>query len=345
MKILLIGPYPPPHGGVSVHLSGIHRQLIAAGIPCRILDTGRGRLGLNFGIVLLRHACQGWTLHLHTNGHNLKSWLVALACGLAGQSSGGCVLTLHSGMAPGYLRAASGWRRRLAGFVCSLYERVICVSDGIRDALLSLGLPPQRTEIVPACLRTERPEVCLDPSILAWIGRHRPLLSTALFFRPEYGFDLLATAVTRLRLRYPSVGCLVMGSGEQREEAERRMNETGLDENILMLGDVNHDTCLALMSASDVFVRPTLADGNSISVREALALGVPVVASRVGTRPAGAILFQPGDVEEMLAKLEVAMAMQRDGEVPVAGCMDRLVEIYQQVTAYRSEGGLCLNLK
>jgi glycogen(starch) synthase len=333
MKILLIGPYPPPHGGVSVHVSGIHLQLIAAGVPCRVLDTSRDRPGLGFGIVLLRHAWRGWTLHLHTNGHNLNSWLVALGCGLAGQSSGGCILTLHSGMAPGYLRAAPRWGRRLAAFVCSLYMRVVCVSDGVRNALLSLGLPPHRTEIVPACLKTERPEVSLDPSILAWIGRHQPLLSTTLFFRPEYGFDLLASAVARLRLRYPSVGCLVMGSGEQREEAERRIRETGLEENVLLLGDVDHDACLALMSVSDVFVRPTLEDGDSISVREALSLGVPVVASRIGTRPAGAILFQPGDLGEMLSKVEQAMAMKRDGEAPSAGCMDRLMEIYQQVTA------------
>jgi glycosyltransferase involved in cell wall biosynthesis len=335
MKILLIGPYPPPHGGVSVHVSGIHRQLTATGVRCRVLDTGRDRPGLAFGIVLLHHAWQGWTLHLHTNGHNLKSWLVALGCGLAGQFSGGCILTLHSGMAPGYLRAASRWRTRLAAFVCSLYTRVICVSDGIRDALLSVGLPADRVEVVPAWLRTERTVVSLDPSILAWIGRHQPLLSTALFFRPEYGFDLLATAIARLRLRYPSVGCLVMGTGERRNEADRRIRETGLEENVLMLGDVHHDACLALMSASDVFVRPTLEDGDSISVREALSLGVPVVASRTGTRPSGAILFQPGDVEEMLSQVELAMTVKRDGEAPAAGCMDRLMEIYQQVRAPR----------
>jgi glycosyltransferase involved in cell wall biosynthesis len=335
MKILLIGPYPPPHGGVSVHLSGIHLQLMAAGVRCRVLDTDRDRPGLGFGIVVLRHAWQGWTLHLHTNGHNLKSWLVALGCGLAGQARGGCILTLHSGMAPGYLRDAPAWGRRLAAFVCSLYTRVICVSDGIRCALLALGLPPHRTEIVPAWLKTERPEVSLDPSILAWMGRHQPLLSTALFFRPEYGFDLLATALARLRLRYPSVGCLVMGTGEQREEAVRRIHETGLEENVLMLGDVNHDACLALILVSDVFIRATLEDGDSTSVREALSLGVPVVASRTGTRPAGAILFQPGDVGEMLSKVELALALKRDGETPAAGCMDRLMEIYQQVTAPR----------
>jgi glycosyltransferase involved in cell wall biosynthesis len=309
------------------------------------LETGRDRLGLGFGLVLLRHACQGWTLHLHTNGHNLKSWLVALGCGLAGLSSGGCILTLHSGMAPGYLHAAPGWRRRLAAFVCCLYTRVIGVSDGIRDALLSLDLPPHRTEMVPAYLMTERPEASLDPSILAWIGRHQPVLSTTLFFRPEYGFDLLATAVARLSLRYPSLGCLVMGSGEQREQAERRIHEMGLEENVLMLGDVNHDTCLALMSASDVFVRPTLEDGDSISVREALALGVPVVASDIGTRPAGAILFQRGDVGEMLSKVELAMSSKRDPRVPAADCMNRFMEIYQHVRGHSSEESLCLNLK
>ena len=84
-----------------------------------------------------------------------------------------------------------------------------------------------------------------------------------------------------------------------------------------------------------MFVRATLADGDSTSVREALSLGVPVVASDIGTRPAGAILFPPGDVEEMLSKVELAMAIPADGEVPVAGCMDRLMEIYQQVTAPR----------
>ncbi len=335
MKILLIGPYPPPHGGVSVHVSGIHLQLIAAGERCRVLDTSRDRPGLGFAIALLRHAWQGWTLHVHTNGHNLKSWLLALGCGLAGRASGGCILTLHSGMAPGYLRAAPLWRRGLAAFVCSLNTRVICVSDEIRSAILSLGLPPHRIEIVPACLKTERPEVSLAPAILAWIARHQPVFSTTLFFRPEYGFDLLATAVARLRLRYPSVGCVVMGSGEQREDAERQIHETCLEENVLLLGDVKHNDCLALMSASDVFVRPTLEDGDSISVREALSLGVPVVASRIGTRPPGAILFQPGDVGEMLSKIELAMATKRGGGAPVAGCMNRLMEIYQQVTAPR----------
>ena len=196
-------------------------------------------------------------------------------------------------------------------------------------------------EVLPAFLKAERPEVSPESGLLPWIGRHRPLFSTVLFFRPEYGFDLLVAALTRLSRLYPSLGCLVMGSGEQRAEAEERVREAGLEESILLLGDVNHDACLALMSVCDVFLRPTREDGDSISVREALSLGVPVVASRVGTRPAGAILFHPGDVEEMVCKVELALASKKGSQPQAAGCMERLLEIYRQVDG--TEGSLCLN--
>lgn len=146
MRVLLIGPCPPPHGGISVHVSGIQRQLIAAGVTCRVLDMSLVRPGLRFAWIVLRHAIEGWTLHVHTNGHNVKSWLIALGCGLAGQSRGGCILTLHSGLVPGYLETAPLWRRRLATLACSLYRQVICVSPEIRSALLSLGLDPRRLE-------------------------------------------------------------------------------------------------------------------------------------------------------------------------------------------------------
>jgi glycosyltransferase involved in cell wall biosynthesis len=331
MKILLIGPYPPPHGGISVHVSGIHRQLTAAGVQCEVLDTSNIRSRLRFAMALVPYAAGGWTLHLHTNGHNRNSWLLALLCGTAGQWSGGCVLTLHSGMMPGYVKSGPAWRKELAGFTCRRYSRVICVGPELQDAAISLGTPIARTEVAPACLTTVSPDVALDPQLDAWIQQHRPLLSTALFFRAEYGFDLLVEGLSHLRHWHPGLGCLVMGSGEQHAEAATLVREAGLDDHVRLLGDVDHDTCLTLMSRSDVFVRPTLEDGDSISVREALALGVPVVASRVGSRPPGAILFQPGDFKDMLAQIELAVSDRRREAAPAAGSMDRLLDVYRQV--------------
>jgi len=331
MRVLLVGPYPPPHGGISVHVLGIERHLAEAGVSCQVLDTSRVRSWIGFSFALLHYAMKGWTVHFHTNGHNGKSWLLALWCGIVGQCSENRLLTLHSGMAPGYMLAQRGWRRYLMGLTCRLYSRVICVSTAIRDAVVLLGLPADRTDVAPAFLETESRAVVSDRKILEWLEQHQPLFSTALFFRPEYGFELLVTAVARLRLRYPSVGCLVMGIGEQELEAKKLVCESGLENHIWLSGDIDHDACLALISRSDVYVRPTLSDGDSISVREALALGVPVVASRVGTRPAGAILFEPGDLTDLLSKIDSALAVEKVSPAFDTGYMDRLMEIYRQV--------------
>lgn len=313
-----------------MHVSGIHRRLISAGVVCAVLDTSQIPNRFRFAMELAAYAFRGWTFHLHTNGHNRNSWLLALLCGVAGQWSGGCILTLHSGMMPGYVKSGRRWHRMLAEMVCRLYSRVICVGPEIRDAVISLGTPEERTEIAPACLATETSGATLDQQLIDWLARHRPLLSTTLFFRPEYGFDLLIEGLVELCRRNPSLGCVVMGAGEQYAEGAQLVRQSGLEDNVLLLGDVDHDKCLALISRSQVFVRPTLQDGDSISVREALALGVPVVASSVGARPAGSILFSPGDVGDMLSKIDLAWTLEPGEGVAETGSMNRLLEIYRQ---------------
>lgn len=305
-KILLVGPCPPPHGGISVHVAGIRCRLEDAGVTCDALDTSVIPSRPAFARRLFTAATKGWQIQLHTNGHNPNSWVLALLGGIAGKLSGHSVLTLHSGMMPEYARSASGPKRWIAALACRLYSRIVCVGVELQSAVVALGAPADRTEISPAYIGVEPRPVPLEPEVETWLRRHYPVLTTAMFFRPEYGFDLLIDAVVKLREENPHLGCLVMGSGEQQQQAAARVRAEGLENNVLLLGDVSHDTCLTLFARSQVFVRPTFEDGDSISVREALALGVPVVASRVGHRPPGAVLFEPGNVADLLTKINAA---------------------------------------
>jgi glycosyltransferase involved in cell wall biosynthesis len=249
----------------------------------------------------MQYASKGWAIHLHTNGHNRKSWLMAFICGsIAGAFRVPAHLTLHSGMVAHYLTVQARCRT-FAKLVCRFYERIICVSPAIEEALASLGVPRHRMEVRAAFAPPEYPAVSLDQPLVHWMENHRPLLSTTLFFRPEYGFPLLVDAIARLRQQYPSIGCVVMGSCEHGEDALDLVRQAGLEDHMLLLGDVEHDRCLSVMAASELFVRATLHDGDSISVREALALGVPVLASRTGNRPDGIHFFQPGNVDDLVA--------------------------------------------
>jgi glycosyltransferase involved in cell wall biosynthesis len=246
---------------------------------------------------LFRHVCDDWSLHVHTNGENYKSWLIALACGLTAQAGPGATLTLHSGGVPAYLRENPGLKRHVARFASLLYDRVVCVSEEVAAAIAGLGIGPEKLQIEPAFLPIEAPGVAVPEHIESWMQQHSPLITATMFFRPEYGFEVLARGVLQLRQRYPRIGCLVMGSGENRSDAEAVITESDMNDSLYLAGDVHHELCLALMSRSSVFVRPTFRDGDSISVREALALGIPVVASNVGARPAGTIMFEPGSVD------------------------------------------------
>ena len=288
-----------------MHVRALEERSVAAGIATRVINSNRAGLKLIAQVFL--HACRGWTVHFHTNGHNSRSWLLAGICGLASRIGPGGMLTLHSGMVPAYVRSASPLQRLFARFVCSLYRRVICVSVAIRTAITSLGVRITRTELSEAYLGVQATGAPLDPELENWIRAHAPVLCTALFFRPEYGFDVLLAALRELRGTHPLIGCVVMGDSDHRGNAQRAVSAAGLQSHVLLAGDLRHSDCVNLIARCNVFVRPTLEDGDSVSVREAVGLGVPVVASEVGTRPPEAILFPCGDPAGLSAKVRLAI--------------------------------------
>src|SRR5437867_3409865 len=233
MKLLLIGPYPPPHGGISVHVAETRALVESSGAECRVLnispragpspDYERIRNGAGLARMVARYARSGWTLHLHINGHNRKAWLIAFVCGVFGRAAPSRLLTLHSGLAPSYLGSGGMLRRALLRATCRLYPRIVCVSRPIQEAVLRLGIDAARLRILPAFVPRQPSAVPLGRDLEEWIGAHSPVLSTTLFFRPEYGFDLLVRALALLRARHPDVGCLVMGSREGMESEKARV--------------------------------------------------------------------------------------------------------------------------
>ena len=313
---------------------GAHERMKRAGLQSSVLNVDPRAPASNAYVKisgaadlvcqLFRHVSDEWTLSVHTNGHNPKSWLIALMCGVAAQWGPPASLTLHSGGVPVYLTAGSQWRRLIARLACLMYGQVVCVNGEIARAVSALGVPQSVLAITPAFLPFEKPGAGLPEDISRWIKTHSPLLSTAMFFRPEYGFELLLDAMKELRKVHPDAGCVVMGDGQHREKAVTQIESAGLRGAVLLTGDLDHEVCLVVMANSDVFVRPTFMDGDSISVREAAALGVPVVASSVGTRPEGTVLFEVGNKVELVERIEAVVGTDHplplgEGRVRVSG--------------------------
>jgi glycogen synthase len=301
-RVLLVGALPPPTGGVATHVRELARALAEAGVDVTTVDPRDHRR-------LLVELARADFVHLHTNGHNRGSWMLAALC--SGRRS---LLTLHSGLAPAYIAA-----HRFTRAVAARYRQVIAVNDEIARALDVDTVLPAWT---PRSLAFRLP----PPGLSRLRARHRPLYAAALAPGPEYGASLLLDAFAALPL--PDKGLIVHGPGTRAlaDDVSRR----GLRHSVALLGELPRERALAVVAACDVFVRPTLADGDSVSVREALALGRPVVASAVGHRPEGVLTFRAcsaANCAELLFHAHVCAPSTP--HPPTGDALPSLLKIYQ----------------
>jgi len=318
-RLVLVGPYPPPWGGISVHLRSLRALAGRAAIEAEILDVGEGhgaRTGadrihdggsrLRFLSGLARTVRRGDAVHVHTSGNNAKAWLVALAASRPTVRADRRLLTVHSGLAPALLERSSRVRA-LARAAAQGYRRILCTNAGIAAALQACGIPRFQLQVVSPFLPADVEAKRAPPKARAARERHDPLLACALAPGRQYGRAILLDALAILAERTPGLGCLVFGSGTSGEELREAIEARRLEGKVIALGEIDHDEALGAIGLSDLFVRPTLADGDSLSVREALGLGVRVVASDAAPRPRGVVTFPTGRSEALASVVEAAL--------------------------------------
>jgi glycogen(starch) synthase len=332
-KIVLVGDYPPPAGGIAVHVQQLHRWLRERGVPVRVLDIGKGGHDRQDPGVLPARAPQTLVrrlarvspdsvVHLHTSGNNPRAWyLTALVSLVLAHRAPPPVITVHSGKLPAFA-ARSPWNRLLIGTALARYGAVVAVSDAVAEALRRCRVPSEKLHVQPAFLASQVRLGRAPPALSDLRARCSPVISMADHPDPVYGRELIAAALPPLRARFPRLGLALFGPGSEATAAALKQPAIGL-------GELDSAAAQAVIAESDLFLRPTLADGDAISVREALALGVRCVASDASARPAGVTRFRSGEPASLLEAVDRALA----SPVPAAQAVDAgpaLLAIYRQ---------------
>jgi glycosyltransferase involved in cell wall biosynthesis len=111
---------------------------------------------------------------------------------------------------------------------------------------------------------------------------HRRVMVVANL-RPEKGYDVLIEAAAHVLRRFPDARFACVGTGPELGAIRARMIERGVEDAFTLLGQ--RDDVAALLAATDVFVLPSRTESLPNSVLEAMAAGLPVVASAVGGVP------------------------------------------------------------
>ena len=338
MKVLLIGDYPPPAGGVAIHVQQLAHSLEQSGEEVSVLNIGVGstvRTPLKFGRALIHQIRPRTVCHLHISGNNLKAWMVAIALGAIGRLLGArLVVTVHSGLFPKFIDA-SPRHRILVRLALLGMDRVIAVSEAVGQGLNQARLPAHKLRVVPAFLVDQVKPAPGPNAFIETRPRFSTLISMAHHPSPIYGQVILLNALAILRGKNPGWGLVAFGPGSQGAVFRQQVESRNLTEAVVGLGELSHAETLGVIAGSDVFVRPTLADGDSISVREALTLGVRCVASDVASRPEGTVLFKSENSNDLASGLERAMQTVPQ-HFPMPDVASILLKIYREIDSSRS---------
>lgn len=240
-------------------------------------------------------------LHFHTARAH------ALAAFLGGASGVSRVVTRRMDY-----RLRGGWyTRRLYNHGV---QAVIAISEGVRAMLIESGVETTRIRLVPSGVQPERfaprpgaraaARARFDVTDAQWLA----VVVGALEERKGHAVLLDALAA----LRDPRIRVLCAGDGSLRDALPARAAALGIGDTVRFLGPV--DDVAELLAAADALLMPSHHEGLGVAALEAMAAGLPVVASHVGGLPEAVVdgetglLVPPGDPATLAAAIATLAA-------------------------------------
>lgn len=346
MRVLLLGPYPPPHGGVQTNLVGIRSFLLKHGTPCAVINITRHRKPdadevyypeNPYRLIQLLARLKYDVIHLHIGGM-LTTRLLSLACVCAGCPRAKSVMTFHSGGYPSTPEGQSLGPNSFAGFVLRRFDGLIGVNQEIMAFFRKLRVSPHRARLISpyALVADEQFSSALPEPLAGFLATHNPVLISVGLLEPEYDLPLQIEVLPQLRQKFPEAGLLLIGSGTLEDDLRKRIQESSCTPHILLTGDVPHAATMEAVSRSRLMLRTTLYDGDALSVREALQLGTPVIATDNGMRPAGVHLIPKSNLPALLAAIDQRLTsapgeLQTAPPAPDEGNLKAVLDLYRNL--------------
>ncbi len=342
LRILQLGPYPPPEGGISRNMLAIREELYACGHSCSIIATSRSSRVIeepdvyhprsSFELLRLLSSLNYDILHLHIGGDIGRRVLaLAAACVFFGRNRS--VLTLHSGAYPLTVEAREASPNSIRGTIFQRFSQLIAVNEAIGDVFRRYGVKPERIKVIlPFDLRLPDERIEVPKELVDFCERHSPLLLSVGGLEGDYDPLFQINAMKDIRSEFPNAGLLIVGDGSMRGEVKSVITASGYDESVFIAGNIEHGITLHLINDADIVLRTTLFDGDAISIREAMFLGTPVIATETKSRPEGVHLIGIGDKDALVKKIRQIVStpkQERPDSLPDNTNIKEIVEIYK----------------
>jgi glycosyltransferase involved in cell wall biosynthesis len=263
----------PPKPGATVRLAVSPRRVAAAVdyvvrlSEAGIIGRGRALAMIPVAAQLVDHADRAGITHVHCHSFGSAAHLCALAWRMGGPTYS---LTLHGDL-PVY---GTDHRSKLSG-CCA----VGCDGPHLVDPLVELGYP--RDRILPNWMGVETDK--FTPADRPAEGEALRIITVARLNRNK-GHRFALQAIAGLAAEGVACRYTLVGEGPYRQEISAEVERLGLADRVRFLGSMGEAAVRDALREHDVFCLPSVGVGEAgpISVMEAMACGLPVVASDIG---------------------------------------------------------------
>ena len=347
MHVLQLTPYPPPEGGISRNALAIRDELRRTDHKCSIIAITKSDTTTDeedvyhprtpFELMKLLANLKYDVLHVHVGGEISRRVLAFLAtCAVFGR--GRSVLTLHSG---GYALKNAGGAKKLTlpGFVFRRFRRIIAVNSLMIRMFESFGVKKEILSLIAPFVHQSPDQSVEIPSKLQdFAARHQPFLLSASLLEDTYDLFMQIEAMEKVLEKSPDAGLMIIGSGSLETRLKAAIAAKSYAERIFLTGDVEHKITLHLINRADILLRTTKFDGDAISVREALFLETPVIATDNKMRPEGVNLIPIGDVKALVATIEMLSKREKPPKTKKPDDVSNITEvlkIYEEIAGVK----------
>ena len=324
-ELAIVGAVPPPFGGVTVHILRLANRLTNLGVRFRIVNLNSS-IEDHPTIVSWRRRTlrriSAWVFRspekaVVVMNKRISVWLFFAMIGCLRRQR---ILIRLQGSDLVDWKQQRRWKLRLAAVCLRRVSGVVCVNSELADAVIGLGVDPSRVLLMPGFLPPAPEELDstkIEKPTASFLAAHSPIIAANGKVAQHagedlYGLDLLVELLRRLNPSFPNAGLIVCLATPSKQEQQNlngliaRATALGLEGKILF--QTTAGFFLPVLARASVFVRPTNTEGDSNSVREALSLGIPTVASDVAERPPGTVLFRNRDLDDLALKTTLALA-------------------------------------
>ena len=172
---------------------------------------------------------------------------------------------------------------RVQAFVASRAKRIIVPSEYLKSVVMRWGIPTVKITVIPNAISVTRTVVSKkEARRQLGLDQNNSILISVGRLVPWKGFSMLVELMSRLQVKIPHVKLIIAGDGPERKNIESEIAKHALKDIVVLTDSLPKEELGVYLAASDIFCLNTAYEGFSHQLIEAMAAGIPIIATNAG---------------------------------------------------------------